>query len=142
MNQPHADAMMKSYAAMSDADLIRIVATQHTTLTEEARWALTETVKLRKLVNFDQQVEALRDRESSEREHARREAERFERHRRTSRTAYRSLCVVSLLAGLVLLVKGSAWSTPLLLTGIIVPLYVETRKPLRKFLLTFFARGK
>ena len=45
---------------------------------------------------------------------------------------------MSLVAGLVLLVKGFGWSTPLLLTASSFAV-VETRKPLRKVLLTFFA---
>ncbi len=142
MNQPHADAMMKSYAAMSDADLVRIVATNHTTLTEEARWALNETIKLRRMDNFEQQVETLRDQQASERQYARLQAERYERHRRTSQRAYVIGCGLALLLGLVALALGSAWMAPLLLIGTIVPLYVEARKPLRRWWTSLFSRAK
>jgi hypothetical protein len=142
MNQDHADAMMKSYAAMSDADLVHIVATRHTTLTKEARWALAETVKLRRMHDFDQQVQRLRNQEANERQLARQAAERRDRHRRTLQRAYRTLCLLSLLLGLAALAWRSAWATPLLLIGTVPPLFIETRKPLRRFLSALWSRRR
>ena len=124
MDQQKVEMMRQNYAAMNDDELIWIAATRMATLTDEARVALQETIRLRKLGDADAAVAEVRHELAQQHAAAMRDAERKSEIQRQMRRLMRWSLVVCLVLGAIAMVLDDDLGRGLLIIGIPLLFYL------------------
>ena len=124
MDQQKVEMMRQNYAAMNDDELIWIAATRMATLTDEARVALQEVIRLRKLGDADVAVAEVRYELAQQHAAAMREAERKREVQRQMRRLMRWSVLVCLVLGCIAMVLDDDLGRGFLIIGIPLLFYL------------------
>jgi len=139
MDQQQVEMMRKNYASMRDEDLIHIFATRESTLTDEAKFALHEAIRIRKIEHFDGEVSATRDDLTRQHEYEKRKIEKQVQAQRTGRKIIYMFCAILIAAGLLTSILHDGEKGLLLVAaGLVTILVIEVRRMIGRFFVALF----